>query len=809
MDNKYKNIQISIAYDENRNDILIDNALKDKIYRCYDCNDILIVKNGKKIAKHYAHKSLNTCNGESWQHIFCKKIIGKYLNNLKFKSDCNNCKKRTIKTFVNNIPKEEYAYNNFKIDVGILDEENELKGCIEIFHTHKTEESKCKNIVFNQFKYFEVKTKELISKYKEIKEGKTSIMCENTELCLHCDNLEINMKTLITKFMIKYLDYFKYINICKEIIEISKGKLYDKLKKMLQKHIKDIKKEDMDNNKIAGLFLTQIFKKTFNKIQKKKYKKYMDNNKFEIDEDINIYKFDLNSSFMHNEIIKNDTYSIIKTPFKTVKDLFESDNFNIPCIQIVFCEDKFYLTSKALYSLVTDINIMNKNDDINNIKLLCEYVSDNDVITKNINMINKNKNENLKRRFFPTGNLIVCNIMNINNEIKEIREIINHVNNKKCNRTFYKQIEKNGSKCHDMLNKYNKKWEKIWYIPITTSLMNFKNIKYRGYSIDYSLENRKILDLKNKCEIKKFLIKKDLNMYDNVINLLTINNPIYLLIILNEMVNKIYGSFEKLIENNVITDDEFNKLLKYSLFNKDDLKDFDNIETMSEFKKDMYLNKDICKIINWINQKYMMKKVEDKNFVFLFNDNINFSNLDDCKKYYGVKKCNKCDNKISLIDKDLYLNKLCKLCTNKNNAILKLKEWFKGGGITPLKFTSSRYSGIFENYPICKFKDNNSSYINNSWEIVWDELVDHSGTEYIPSYDDCVKYYSKPIDVIDIVCDHKGNPAFGIILSNDIIPKQRIQKLKRNNIENIYTISINWILSKYNTPTEIECTRIT
>ena len=48
MDNKYKNIQISIAYDEDKNDILIDDALKNNISRCYDCNDILIVKHGKQ-----------------------------------------------------------------------------------------------------------------------------------------------------------------------------------------------------------------------------------------------------------------------------------------------------------------------------------------------------------------------------------------------------------------------------------------------------------------------------------------------------------------------------------------------------------------------------------------------------------------------------------------------------------------------------------------------------------------------------------------------------------------------------------------
>jgi hypothetical protein len=662
MENKYKNIQISIAYDEDKNDIFIDDALKNNIYRCYDCNEILIVKHGKEIAKHYAHKSLNNCNGESWQHIFCKKIIGKYLKNLKFKSNCNTCNKKTIKTFKKHKTQEEYAYNNFKIDVGILDNDDNLDGCIEIFHTHKTEENKCKNIVFNQIKYFEIKTKELILKYDNIKQGKTTIYCENTELCLQCNNLEIKMKTLITNFMINYLDYFKEIYICKSIIEISNGLLYDKLKSKLNETINNDKMKDYEEHIITGSYMTWILKEVIDNIQKKQIKIHLNNkNKWDYN-NINIFVYDENGIVKYNELINNkEKYNTIKTPnAKNIQTLLNS--FDIPCSQIGYYKDKFYLTSKALYSLITDINIMKKKDDNINIEYMLEYVYDEKEIENNNKLIKDNNELNIFNRvntykyngiegkktlekylLFTVDNFSESCTNSIQDFIKNLEISYNDEEE----RTF---VKSKGGK----FNGDNKKW----YIPITQSLFKFKKILNSNDNYGFKIK-----------KINNTIVNK--NVIENIDeDIETINNPYYLLTFTNPL--EIMAMIKYINEN------DYNKVIKkYSnldslmtfcgkdSYNTNKLENISNLfesKTLNHFHKTIHSNKLFRTFLNIINLKNRIDKYENRGFVFIFDDEENIIDERKNKKYYGCTKCNYCHEVLLSLKDKRYKYQNCYKC---------------------------------------------------------------------------------------------------------------------------------------------------
>lgn len=64
-------------YAKNECDVFthIDDANKEHCYRCIECGEPLIIKEGSKKRKHFAHKSNSNCDGESYIHKIWKKRI--------------------------------------------------------------------------------------------------------------------------------------------------------------------------------------------------------------------------------------------------------------------------------------------------------------------------------------------------------------------------------------------------------------------------------------------------------------------------------------------------------------------------------------------------------------------------------------------------------------------------------------------------------------------------------------------------------------------------------------------------------------
>lgn len=161
---------------------LINDAVKGHKYICIDCEGTLIPKKGYIKAHHYAHLS-DPCSGESWQHIFCKKIICKYKSQIEFRTECFHCFSTTNNLLLKRYDVvEEYPLtvceNSYRLDCGVV-RNNKLKGAIEIKHTHEVTVKKKRDLINSGIVLYEILTAKLIDLYEhKLKNGKNVVICE-------------------------------------------------------------------------------------------------------------------------------------------------------------------------------------------------------------------------------------------------------------------------------------------------------------------------------------------------------------------------------------------------------------------------------------------------------------------------------------------------------------------------------------------------------------------------------------------------------------------------------------------------------
>ncbi len=182
-------VKTAIAYNENNVAIPIELAEKHKIYKCYDCEEDLIPKLGKKNAHHYAHKSDSRCTGESWQHIYCKNLVARYYANMRFLLACDKCSHKSTEIIGSDFrPEEEKACGKYKLDVGFTNK-GIITHAIEIFHTHVTDEEKHKYLFQNSIKMLEIKTSEILEQRDTIIYNRVPvfIICHIDKWCDNCD----------------------------------------------------------------------------------------------------------------------------------------------------------------------------------------------------------------------------------------------------------------------------------------------------------------------------------------------------------------------------------------------------------------------------------------------------------------------------------------------------------------------------------------------------------------------------------------------------------------------------------------------
>lgn len=509
--NKKLNVKISIAKDSNSNDILIADAKKNTKYYCYDCDKELIPRKGNVVQHHYSHKSNANCNGESWQHKFCKKIIKKYLTNIIFEVYCNKCHSQNIYKYDNDHKAiEEQQYNEYKIDLGININEK-ICGAIEIYHTHKVETIKQNEIINNGIDFIEIRTENVLSKINDIMNNeKLALKCENTNICTKCDDYNIIKE--IRAYIEKYNELFENVQINANIIEINDCKI----KKMLCDDIKfvyglndeiqdghlhenennlnneihiDRTKYYINNNSIiAGSFICNKFQYIMSKFDAnvKCNWKYNDIDIWLYDENglisIDNKGFDPTSYLYDHEYVTKITarnydnefdFNYIKTPHaKNISDLLH--NFDIPCCQIAYSNNTCYLTIKCFYALITNKNVMECCDPRDK-KIMLEYkfIYADAIKTMNQNYNNEMQytkiskydvqfdscNGNIINEYIPKYP-ILCNVnvdKNIYNTVQKYKT------NMVCDYTNREHVKKLGCKFDAET--------KNWYLPNNISIM--------------------------------------------------------------------------------------------------------------------------------------------------------------------------------------------------------------------------------------------------------------------------------------------------------------------------------------------------
>lgn len=189
-----KEVKIFIAKDGDEN-VLIDKAIKRKKYTCIDCRQILIPKKGNKIRWHYAHHSKdNYCTGESWQHHFCKKFIVENKNRISMIIICPDCGCETENIELDKYDiLEEHRHDKYSYDCS-MSLEGEIKGVIEIFHTHKTENEKINFIHRNNLYFFEIETKQIIDMYLENEQEEFGLYSMHKTDCVQCEEKKERMQ---------------------------------------------------------------------------------------------------------------------------------------------------------------------------------------------------------------------------------------------------------------------------------------------------------------------------------------------------------------------------------------------------------------------------------------------------------------------------------------------------------------------------------------------------------------------------------------------------------------------------------------
>jgi ssDNA-binding Zn-finger/Zn-ribbon topoisomerase 1 len=160
------------AFNNKKQYTMPQNAMKNEIYKCPECDGELILRQGNIRAHHFSHKQNSTCTylekpSESFQHLGAKHLIQYKLQNysIQINRPCSRCNNNIIF----NLPKCDGTYlaeleyrfhldyiypghvnkklihnknsDNIRIaDCAIVDTNNDIiPYIIEIYHTHKTD----------------------------------------------------------------------------------------------------------------------------------------------------------------------------------------------------------------------------------------------------------------------------------------------------------------------------------------------------------------------------------------------------------------------------------------------------------------------------------------------------------------------------------------------------------------------------------------------------------------------------------------------------------------------------------------------
>ena len=137
-------------------------------FTCNECNDRMILvkssSDGKK-RSHFRHTNPDrntSCNGgESEKHYLAKMLIVTNIDRILFSVKCGCNMNMNVKFEGKPVP--ELAYRNRKLDVGIINDKNEVTAGIEVYHTHFVDDEK--KLDLTKLQWLEVEADEILSHF--------------------------------------------------------------------------------------------------------------------------------------------------------------------------------------------------------------------------------------------------------------------------------------------------------------------------------------------------------------------------------------------------------------------------------------------------------------------------------------------------------------------------------------------------------------------------------------------------------------------------------------------------------------------
>lgn len=134
------------ALNSNKQLVSAEDADRNELYLCLECESELILKRGKIIVAHFAHKVQSNCNGESDTHKLAKYKLKTLLDNnevITIQSYCCICESEFITTLQCNNDQEVFVERAFEYegrriipDVSICTSDV-IDIALEVLHTHK------------------------------------------------------------------------------------------------------------------------------------------------------------------------------------------------------------------------------------------------------------------------------------------------------------------------------------------------------------------------------------------------------------------------------------------------------------------------------------------------------------------------------------------------------------------------------------------------------------------------------------------------------------------------------------------------
>lgn len=127
---KMSTLKVPFAFDIDHNLIKADKAKKDQQYFCPGCEEILILKKGKKKAAHYAHKESDICTQEKiirQAAKYCVKNVVSAWKNASLKPpvlvrECQACWKEVFQALPEKVDAAEidFEFGEHRLDIALM-----------------------------------------------------------------------------------------------------------------------------------------------------------------------------------------------------------------------------------------------------------------------------------------------------------------------------------------------------------------------------------------------------------------------------------------------------------------------------------------------------------------------------------------------------------------------------------------------------------------------------------------------------------------------------------------------------------------